>query len=217
MFEKTCPVCGFSSDCLVNISQVLNKKFDYNVKPAPVECAEALHTYKIECPVCGVYYYILLTVYRNIKEMIQLGANENELLDEKVALIRHCIYNNNYSNNETEIFVDEKWCKKVCTKPFPKPDEKLKCLIEFLGKELKYPGMTYEFGNSSDNLLVNKLKLISATASINDKNLDGICSLAAKEELIKLSPARNEKILCLTYKGYEKYEEILKSSLRLCK
>jgi hypothetical protein len=106
-------------------------------------------------------------------------------------------------------FDNDELREKVCTESFPDSNKQLEYLIKFLGKELKCTDNTYNFGDSSDDLVINKLKLISATASIDDENLEGICDWAAEERLIKLNNNESKKILCLTSEGYGKYKEIV--------
>jgi hypothetical protein len=201
---------------------------DCNIGVDVFEVQNRLRVNWIECPVCGRYMIDTLTSDINIRGMLKkivkgIFNDYNDKtkmnVDEGVAFIRHYVYTNPYKWAEQInkfIFIsvwNDELCKKVCTESFPDYKKQLGYLIEFLGKELKYPGSTYRFGDSSDNLIINKLKLISAIASINDKNLEGICDWTTEERLIKLNNNESEKILCLTHKGYKKYEEILKSSL----
>jgi hypothetical protein len=184
----------------------------------------------INCPVCGYYLIENMKEVLDIKDMLEELLNrifKTQLGDlvilEKVALVRRYVYVNAKKSDESlknmgDILVlDNQLWSNIIEENFPTPLEQFYYFIKFLGNTLSmyyHYSLIYKCGVSK-GLLINKLNLISATASVDDNNLLKICNNAKDEGLITINKSLTDDKGCLTdleldltLKGWKRFEEL---------
>jgi hypothetical protein len=196
MGKKTCVICGCKE-------------------------AEAYEDYCIQkCPVCGIYQfpydlekmcYIDKNDSQGAKKIVKTflkGSRSDDEIDEKAALLKYHVRLGaaRDAKDHKPLQITLKWLRNILDfdYSYSNPAEQVDYLVRFLGHELKHPGKPCNYKTS-----INVLKLISATASIDESHMYKILEYTEESKLIKKSDTNLE----LTLDGWRRYNELERGKL----
>jgi len=158
------------------------------------------------CDVCGVYETLGedLEKYRwQPPETFEHRFSDMEF-EEKKALLRYNVWLNaprKGTDPYDPLRVTGRYIKEIFKQPFPTPPEQCDYLVRFLGQKTRRLGVNFD-----TKIELNGKKLLSATASVDKENLDGIIAFAKERGLIHESEGQ----LSLTPNGWERFSELQK-------